>query len=272
MVRTGLAGALVPKLRGPRMSNARQMFEALVGRRTGIVREVVCVPPGDGDAELCYAGAVIARAHPEMDAGAALAVGGAGRCRDDALMAVLGEGLERYAGSAHSRGRARLQPAAELTGRWIPPAALAQFSERQRAAEGFPFVLADERTPLRWLAGRNALDGSACWVPAFTVHVPYWPEPGEPVVAPGLSTGLCCAATREAAVIGGACEVIERDALALTWLQGRSPPRIAGGLLREIAGELLPPDDDAAAYDLTCDVGVPVVLVVCRAQDRAARC
>jgi ribosomal protein S12 methylthiotransferase accessory factor len=73
----------------------------------------------------------------------------------------------------------------------------------------------------------------------------------------------------EAAILGGLYEVIERDALALTWLAGMTPPAIATDWLVAKAGDLLPPSDRTAAYDLTSDVGVPVVLVVCRGEGPA---
>jgi ribosomal protein S12 methylthiotransferase accessory factor len=122
------------------------------------------------------------------------------------------------------------------------------------------------QTPLRWLTGRRLSDDAPCAVPAFAVYLPYQPEPGEPLVAPGISTGLSCAASLEAAVLGGMCEVIERDALALCWLAGLALPRIPQPSILEEAADLLPPSDETVAYDLTSSVGVPVVLIVCRGE------
>jgi ribosomal protein S12 methylthiotransferase accessory factor len=68
----------------------------------------------------------------------------------------------------------------------------------------------------------------------------------------------------EAAVLRGVCEVIERDALALCWLGGLAPPRIPQPSLPDEAAGLLPPYDETVTYDLTSDVGVPVVWIVCR--------
>lgn len=269
MDRAGVADSLVSRVRSGDLSattpqRCRQVFDALVGRRSGIVREVGLVETIDGDADLFHAGASIANTRPGWDVDVRLACGGSGLTREDALLAALGEGLERYVASAHSRGRARLRAQAELPGEALPAAALAQFSREQRSEEGFPFPPVGPETPLRWLGGRRLSDDAPCGVPAFAVYLPYQPEPGEPLAAPGISTGLSCAGSRDAAVSAGLCEVVERDALALTWLLGLSPPRIARDWLWEQAGDLLPPRDETAAYDLTSDVGVPVVWVVCR--------
>ena len=146
---------------------------------------------------------------------------------------------------------------------WLSPAVLAQFSGPQRAADGFPFLPADERTPLRWLPGRQAADELPCWVPAFAVHVPYWPEPGEAMVAPAISTGLSRKVTRGShsrrGLRSGRARRLGIDLAARPFAAADRRQRF-----RDVAGNLLPPVDAAAAYDLTSDVGLPVVLVVCR--------
>jgi len=261
----------------------RQVFDALVGRRSGIVHRVDFVDTVDGDAELHHAAGSIANACPRGEVEIRLAVGGSGLAREDALMAALGEGLERYLASVHSRGRAELQCEADLRRDALPAASFAQFSQQQRDRQqcdreegqaAFPYQPVTPQTPLRWLWGNRLGNNSPrsdakCGVPAFAVHLPYQPEADEPLVAPGLSTGLSCADSREAALLGGLYEVIERDALALTWLAGMAPPVIATDWLVEHAADVLPPADRAVAYDLTSDVGVPVVLVVCRGEGPA---
>jgi len=249
---------------GATAQRCREVFDALVGRRSGIVRQVRLVATIEGDADLWHAAATVANAHPQWATGIRLAAGGAGRTRPDAVMAAICEGLERYLASSHSHGRAVLQRRARLPHDALSVEALVAFSPEQRQQEGFPFEPLDAQTPLRWIRGRRLSDGSPCDVPAFAVYLPYRPEPDEPVVAPGISTGLACGASAGEALLAGLCEVIERDALALTWLAGISPPRIPQDWLIASAGPLLPPSDAVAAYDLTSDLGVPVVLVVCR--------
>ncbi len=271
MDRALLADSVVPSLWDERMiarptERCRQVFHALVGRRTGIVRDVRFVPTIDGDADLHHAAATIANAQPDLATDVVPAGGGSGRTREDALMAALGEGLERYLASSYCRGRAVLRCESELASDTLDPAELAQFSAAQRSQAGFPFRQVTPQTPLRWVTGKRLSDGSSSALPAFAVYLPYHPEPGEPLVAPGISTGLACGPSQETALEGGLCEVIERDALALTWLAGISPRRIDQDWFVDQANGLLPPSDVNAAYDLTSDIGVPVVLVVCRGQ------
>ncbi|MBC8872569.1 MAG: YcaO-like family protein [Planctomycetes bacterium] len=253
------------------VQRCRQMFDALVGRRTGIVRDVRLVATVDGDADLHHAAAATANAHPGTPTDMKRAVGGAGTTREAAVMASLGEALERYLASSYRRGHAPVRSEAELDCEAIPAAAFAQFSPRQRRQEGLPFEQATQQTPLRWVNGKRLSGDSPCAVPAFAVYLPYVPEPGEAPIAPGISTGLACGDSQESALLGAACEVIERDALALTWMTGITPPRIEQEAFVDLAGDLLPPRDECRAFDLTNDVGVPVVLVVCRGQGPSGR-
>jgi ribosomal protein S12 methylthiotransferase accessory factor len=80
----------------------------------------------------------------------------------------------------------------------------------------------------------------------------------------GLSTGLACGPTLEEAVAKGLCEAVERDAMALTWVRGLTPPRVDAAAVNALVGHVLPPRDEVVAYDLTTDVGLPVFMVICR--------
>jgi len=267
---------MVPGVRegGVNAANAQrcqEMFDALVGRRTGIVRDVRFVPTVDGDADLYHAAATTANSHPGTPTDMKSAVGGAGTTREAAVMASLGEALERYLASSYRHGHAPLRSEAELDCEAISAAAFAQFSPQQRCQEGFPFQQATQATSARWVNGRRLSSESPCAVPAFAVYLPYVPEPGEAPIAPGISTGLACGDSQESALLGAVCEVIERDALALTWMTGITPPRIDQDSFLDQAGDLLPPRDECRAYDLTSDIGVPVVLVVCRGQGPSGR-
>ncbi len=269
MVRARVAGALVPRVRGHSVSataadasaRCHELFEGLVGRRTGIVRDLALLERRGDDAPLHFAAARIANAHPHWGDHPGLWTGGCGRTAHDALLAALGEAAERYAASSYP-SPAELVPRERLRAGSIPVGALAPFSERQRASAGFPYQSCDDRAAIRWEAGRRLGDGASCWVPAPAVYMLYEPQPGEPALCPGVSTGLACAPSIEEALVHGLCETIERDATALTWVLGVSPPQVPRERLRELAGDLLPPLDRWRAFDLTTDVGVPVMMVV----------
>jgi ribosomal protein S12 methylthiotransferase accessory factor len=251
----------------PDAARARALFEGLVGRRTGIVRQLALVDTLDGDAPLFHAGAQIANAHPYHGEHLGLGVGGCGVTREAAVISALCEGVERYAASSYGPAARGLASRRELGGALsLNPASLVRFTAQQRAFADFPLAPVDDETKLRWELGWDLASGDPCLVPAFAVHLPYMLERDEPLVAMGISTGLACGATLEEAVAKGLCEAVERDAMALTWVRGLTPPRVDDAVLKEEVGHVLPPRDAVTAYDLTTDVGLPVFMVLCRGE------
>lgn len=138
-------------------------------------------------------------------------------------------------------------------------------------ATGKPF---DPAAAIGWTEGYDLLAEKNCWVPAELVHSDYTSE-SEGYFAAG-SNGLASGNHLAEAVISGACEVIERDAIAL-WQ--------AGGLVAQGGRRLdLASVDDRGCrralelyeaagmavrvWDATSDVGVPVFL--CQIRDRAS--
>lgn len=246
-------------------ARARELFEGLVGRRTGIVRQLGLVDTMDGDAPLFHAGAQIANAHPYHGEHLGLGVGGCGVTREAAVISALCEGVERYAASSYGPSTRGLLSRRELgEALSLDPAALVRFTDPQRAEPDFPLSAVDDETKLRWELGRDLDSGDPCFVPAFAVHLPYMLERDEPLVAMGLSTGLACGATLDDAVAKGICEAVERDAMALTWVRGLTPPRVDEATVKALVGHVLPPRDAVVAHDLTTDVGLPVFMVICR--------
>ena len=240
---------------------ARALFEGLVGRRSGIVRQIDVVEPFDGDAPLIHAGAQIANTHARFhQRHLGLGVGGAGFTREEAIVSALCEGVERYAASCYHTPSLRLASYAELGEDALDPRTFVQYAPSQRRDPAFPLQPLDERTPLRWVQGTRIPSRTTLWIPAFAVYMPYVHVDPEPLLGVGLSTGLACAETLAEAEEKALYEVLERDAQALTWLLGATPPRVS---LDSVDPRLLPPRDRIDAFDLTSDLDVPTFLVRC---------
>ncbi len=249
----------------PTVSRAEELFRGLVGRRTGIVRQIDLVETMDGDAPLFHAGAQIANAHPYHGDHLGLGVGGCGLTREEALISALCEGVERYAAASYPPSQQGICVRNDLGDVLsIDPRSLLAFSSEQRAQPDFLLADVTEKTKLRWEKGVDLKRKVPCYLPAFSVFLPYMLEKDEPLVAMGLSTGLACGPTLGEAVAKGICEALERDAMALTWVRGLTPPKLPKTLVSKLVGHVLPPRDEVTAYDLTTDFGVPVFFVVCR--------
>jgi ribosomal protein S12 methylthiotransferase accessory factor len=107
------------------------------------------------------------------------------------------------------------------------------------------------------------MTGRLCWVPAVLtyLHVPAQ-STGERFTLP-ISTGCAAHRTPVEAVRNAICEVVERDAISLTWLQRLALPRIEFDLVEaNLAGFLeLAADRNSTVhlFDATTDIGIPTV-------------
>jgi ribosomal protein S12 methylthiotransferase accessory factor len=218
-------------------------------------------------ARLANAAALGALDAPRLASGAAMA-------SEPALAACMGEAVERYAAAWIPPGQVTYARAGDLTGEVLTPDRFALFSAAQYRSprRSFPFHRWRPGDVLGWARARSLVDDRPVWLPAVFVYQPYVPGDAEPLIAPCLSTGLACSTSWPDAVLGGLCEVIERDAVALSWLGWVQPPAIElGGPIGGIDGAA-----DVASlmetltergfrwrlFDLTTDLAVPVAAAI----------
>jgi ribosomal protein S12 methylthiotransferase accessory factor len=98
------------------------------------------------------------------------------------------------------------------------------------------------------------------------VFMPYsWNNGGARIVQP-VSTGLACHVSPTEAVLGGLCEVIERDAFMLTWQARMSHPHIRIETLSDANLDLVQRFERTGIavklLDITLDTGVPTIMTV----------
>lgn len=130
------------------------------------------------------------------------------------------EVIER--GCAMSRAPDVVQtPLRELRQPHLPMARWALYSDAQHAQPDFPYPRPEPDTPLDWVWAESLGSGQRMLVPAALTLS----QATDPIVASN-STGLAAHVRREAAILGGLREAIERDALVLAWYRGRGARRI----------------------------------------------
>jgi len=195
-----------------------------VDDRTGLIRWVIDIPVEPGEPRLFNASVKMAdvavyNGRPCYDNN-----GGSGLSRDAARMAAVGEGLERYCCSVYDPADLLCGRFAYLAARYDvqDPAGFALFHPEQ-AGHG-----PDDKV-LAWTWAWSLTAARPVLVPACLVYMPYapcFPSDGESVLAPAVSTGLACAATRDEAVLRGLYEAIERDAFMITWLNRLPVPEV----------------------------------------------
>lgn len=159
--------------------------------------------------------------------------------------------------------------------------AVGTFTAPRDAAPGSPFVdlatlprdsrcRAPDKPRIRWAPAVRLRDGAGVFVPYDMVHLDL--TVATMAASDGFlvsTNGLAAATSRESAVLHGLCEVIERDAIAIA-----SPPggpvaldmaapldldAVADRHCAAIVGRCRVAGVLAEAWDLTSDLGIPVV-------------
>ncbi|WP_245979119.1 YcaO-like family protein [Streptomyces diacarni] len=181
-----------------------------------------------------------------------------------ALLAVA-ESLERYSSCARDADRYRWATAEELGDEAVPLESWPRLSAAELAAGGHGLVGPDPRAPMRWVRGWSFTRRRPVWVPAVHVWLKNPPEAlGERVSHP-VSTGCAVHTDVTSAVVNGLLEVVERDSIALTWLQRLRLPRLTldvGRLTpkqRQFVERADNPHVRTQLFDATTDLGIPVI-------------
>ncbi|WP_330323594.1 YcaO-like family protein [Streptomyces pseudovenezuelae] len=183
-----------------------------------------------------------------------------------AELIALAEAAERYAGADFPGTPEVWATPAQLDGAVLDMTALPRCSEREYASGRCPVVPYRPDTPVRWLRGVDMASRESVWVPAVMARH------GMRRLAPAerfwnrISTGYAVHSDPAEALLRGLCEVCERDAAALTWLQMLPLPRIEFAPRTPVLGTLLEHGErhfvDTRFYDATTDTGVPTVYCV----------
>lgn len=188
---------------------------------------------------------------------------GVGLTAEDAANAALGEALEDYCFSivpddlplSTWRNLTRTGHSA------LHPEEYPLFSARQYAQANFPYASFTEDTPLRWVQARSFPEGAEKFVPAGLVYGNYQPVAQELRICPTNYTGTGCGPTAGRALLAALCEVIERDAMMIWWLNQlpfpKSTPRPDSWFKRileerfEFSGLCL------ELWEITTDINIP---------------
>ncbi|WP_052688186.1 YcaO-like family protein [Xanthomonas sp. MUS 060] len=195
-------------------------------------------------------------------------IGGSGADVDPELawLRAVMEGAERYATFAYAENEFVVASGNELGHAAIDLDTVPRCSAREYADPRCPLVQADKSRAIRWVRGWSLVDGCERFVPAVMTHL-YFRPTREESFWQMISTGVAAHMTLAAALNAAICEVIERDAIALTWLARLPLPRIE---VPKIAPAILAPNLERLrrsplqhhGFDATTDIGVPCIYAV----------
>jgi ribosomal protein S12 methylthiotransferase accessory factor len=195
---------------------------------------------------------------------------GSGLTVEEAMLPGLVEGLERYSTGVCRDAQFIFASAAELGTESLNLDDVPRCSDHELAHPKCPLILPDKQKPIRYVQGLSLFNGRPVYVPAvmaysYVVNI----QPDERFWLP-TSTGCGGHSSYEDALLSGIYEVIERDAISITWLQKLSLPRIEV----DVQPPLLAPlwktflsgssHVQTSFFNATFDLGVPTVYAVQR--------
>ncbi|MGH3721449.1 MAG: YcaO-like family protein [Pseudonocardiaceae bacterium] len=259
-----LTGAFTP----PSLRRLAEVVEYLVDPRVGIIGSVTEVRKEAGGPDFFHYGAEAANTLPMTGRENFRVTGGAATTRPGAVAKAIGEAIERYCSAWYV-----LDELPKTSYRAVPfvcvaPEEFALYREEQYDKPGFAPARFTHDTTLRWTSATDLGTGECVYLPAARVYMPYAFYAGAndaPIVKP-ISTGLACHLSQEETAIGAICEVVERDAVTITWQAMLAPPRIRVETLPDELYDLVArferPAGTVVMFDITLDHGVPTVLSV----------
>lgn len=228
----------------------------------GVISEVTSPAPLRGFGRLSLAAAQVGAA-PGIDR--ADEFSGSGRAVDrpePARLTAIAEAAERYAGADFPDEPDTPARAAELDGPVLDLDALPRCSTREYESGRCPLTRYRPDARIRWQRGFELTSREDRWVPAVMARYGgavrdsenFWYR---------ISTGYAVHTDPVEAVFRGLCEVAERDAAALTWLQQLplhpmrfpAPAGELAALLEMCDRQFI----ETHFFDATTDVGVPTV-------------
>ena len=191
---------------------------------------------------------------------------GRGMTDEQAIFGAVGEAIERYCGGIVDYRQLTFSSYEELGNRAVPPSVFSPFSDQQYSNPNFPFPAFDPAIQTSWMTALSLSSNQQVLVPAFLVYLDWeGDQPGDHIL-PVTSNGMASGPDLEFAAYRGLCELIERDAFIITWLNRLPAPRIyfdhLPGIETEIARHYARFGIELVAFDLTTDIQVPVVLAM----------
>ncbi|MFV8906622.1 YcaO-like family protein [Serratia fonticola] len=192
-------------------------------------------------------------------------VGGAGSGSDPytGCVRAVAEAAERYATSVFVPDEVCIATAQELGNEAIDYRRFPKCSAQEYANPHALLRPFDPNKPIRWIRGYSAIAKRPLWVPLVMSHIIYDQAIDEMFWLP-ITTGVAAHTDPYQAAVNAICELIERDAIALTWL-AKLP-------LSRIEFDTVPPASTAAEFrmlqrmplqqyffDATTDFGIPIV-------------
>jgi ribosomal protein S12 methylthiotransferase accessory factor len=190
-------------------------------------------------------------------------LGRAFRDPEEARLKAIAEAAERYS-SADFGEPALWSSYRDLDSAALDPQRIPRCSERELAVPGCPLNVLDPCARIRWVHGIDLSSGEKIWIPAVMAYYGLRSAVSSEGFWYRISTGFAVHSDPAEALVRGICEVVERDAIAVSWLQKLPLPVVEDQSLSEETRQMVSWGRrhfiQYWMFDATTDIGVPTVL------------
>jgi ribosomal protein S12 methylthiotransferase accessory factor len=252
-------------------------LDRVVSARGGLVSTVVPLAPAAGSYRICQAvlgdvAGVLPGLAGISGRGALDGAGSGDELVRAADLAVV-EAVERWSSTVVTPDQLVTASTEELGDTAIDMATVPRCSADELAHPRCPLVPFAPDQRMRWVTGLDLTTGEPVLVPAVMTYLGMAQlDPAERWWLP-ISTGCAAHTDLAAALAGGLLEVVERDALSLTWLHRLPLPELELDLpeVAEAAARANRPGaGHTRLFDATLDTGIPTVYAVNRSSGPVA--
>lgn len=184
-----------------------------------------------------------------------------------ALMRVLGEGIERYCLEHYKPKIAFVGRIQDVKKDYLDPHIVTAFSNNQLAKSNFKRFKISDKSFFRWAKGFSLTRKKSIFIPAQLVSFNYAPMNNEPIVLLPISTGTAAGLSVDDAIYRAVCEIIERDAFMISYLNKLSCPKIhlhsiKDSKIQKILNIFERYKLELIVLDITTDVKIPVFVAL----------
>lgn len=187
--------------------------------------------------------------------------------KDVALMKVLGEGIERYCLEHYYPDNLVFGRSEEIKLNHLDPLKIASFSLKQLKKKELNRFRISEKSKFGWIKGTSLNKRKDILIPSQLIIFNYKILGNEPQILFPMSTGAAAGSSLEDALYRGICEIIERDAFMINYLNKLNSPRLDLSSLNDtVINEIMEIYDryglELVVIDLTTDLKIPAFAAI----------
>ena len=187
--------------------------------------------------------------------------------KDVALIRALGETIERYCLDSYDSSETLISSSKKLEHNYLDPLRITPFSSRQLVANSFKEFRINDHSRFTWINGKSITQKKNILIPLQLIAINYKRIRNEPIIISPISTGAAAETTLKEAIYKGICEIVERDAFMISYLNKLTSPQV--DLLSIHDREINEIIDTCNRYalkivviDLTTDLNIPTFAAI----------